>query len=224
MNLSYIMKVATKADSNVIGLGLLAPNAVIEENWKIVSRVDGLKFRIDTTNDIEPNIAVKNLLINLVVSEQADTTREQDYHKTSAISTFLGDTSIMARITRALAIVIKDEINLLRGSVVVGTATAVWDSPNIANGTGITSPNLTVVGAVIGDVVDVSSPVNTAGLIIYGYVSAPNTISLRLQNNTGSAINLVSGTWGVAVRRPRNLTPRTIEDLQNAITAKIQAG
>lgn len=126
-------------------------------------------------------------------------------------------------ILRALVGVLLDELNILRGQI-VGVAQAVWDPANMSNGTGVTSPNLTVQGAAFGDVVDVVAPYSLAGITATAYVSAANTINVRLHNGTGGAVNLASGTWGVCVRRHTALPDRTLAQARTAIANKINAG
>lgn len=126
-------------------------------------------------------------------------------------------------ILRALVGVLLDELNTLRGQI-VGVATAVWDPANMANASGVTSPNVTVNGAAFGDVVDVVAPYTLQGITATAYVSAANTVNVRLHNGTGGAINLASGTWGVCVRRHTALPARTLAQARAAIISKIDAG
>jgi hypothetical protein len=78
-------------------------------------------------------------------------------------------------------------------------ATFAWDPGNLADGTGETSAAVTVTGAAFGDVVLVGAPYDLQGIICTGYVSAADTLRVRLQNETGGAINLASGDWKVRV-------------------------
>ncbi len=58
-----------------------------------------------------------------------------------------------------------------------------------------------IPGVVVGDVV-VIAPRATMGLIIgYARVSAPGAVEFSLENNTGIAVDLVSGTWDYAILR-----------------------
>jgi hypothetical protein len=78
-----------------------------------------------------------------------------------------------------------------------GTAT-IWDPPSIAAGASA-STTVTVTTAKLGDTVKVSPPYTINGLGVSGYVSAANTVTIVLNNNTGGAVDLVSGTWKVYV-------------------------
>ncbi len=81
---------------------------------------------------------------------------------------------------------------LLEGSL-------TWNVGSLVDGAGETSGNITVTGAALGDFVIVSAPVNMQGLIAYGYVSAANTANIRVQNESGSTVDLAEGTWKVRV-------------------------
>ena len=70
-----------------------------------------------------------------------------------------------------------------------------WNPANLADGAGETSPNITVTGAAVGDAVKVYAPYNTQGMLVTGYVSAADTVNIRIQNETTGAIDLASGTW-----------------------------
>lgn len=109
--------------------------------------------------------------------------------------------------------VIGEEANIIDAAVTDATsttrwlkplsATFTWDPGNLADGAGETSVGVTVTGAAlaVGHRVEVSAPYDLQGIICVGYVSAANTVRVRLQNETGGAINLTSGTWRVVVRR-----------------------
>ena len=61
---------------------------------------------------------------------------------------------------------------------------------------GIATFNITVNGAKAGDVVFLSAPAAIeAGLIWSGYVSAANTVTVRIHNTTAGAIDPAIGTW-----------------------------
>ena len=133
----------------------------------------------------------------------------------------------VSKMERAFALVSLDEVNLLRaavGTTRIGSASQVWDPANMANATGVTSPAFTVPGAAFGDEVVPLAPYTLAGVIAMAYVSAANTVVIRLHNGTGAAANLASGTWSVLVRRPTALAARTPAQLKTAVKAKINDG
>lgn len=124
------------------------------------------------------------------------------------------------KLLRCFADVVKDQLNLL--GEVIGTATATWNPASMSTGTGVTSPGVTVTGAAIGDVVDVHPPYTPAGVVVYGFVSAADTVNVRLQNGTGSTVDLASGDWSVVVRRYPGT--RTLGGLRTAIENRIDGG
>ncbi|OPG13628.1 hypothetical protein [Microbispora sp. GKU 823] len=79
------------------------------------------------------------------------------------------------------------------------TASADLDFASIAAGA-VGTASVTVTGAKVGDVVALGAPSGVnASLIWSGYVSAANTVTIRLYNPTGGAIDPASATWKVAV-------------------------
>lgn len=73
----------------------------------------------------------------------------------------------------------------------------VWDPGSLADGTGETSAAITVTGANLGEFIIVAAPYDLQGITCTAYVSATNTVRIRLQNETGGTIDLASGTWRV---------------------------
>ena len=94
----------------------------------------------------------------------------------------------------------------------------------MANATGLTSAAITVTGAAFGDEVRPVAPYSLAGITATAYVSAANTVNIRLHNGTGAAVNLASGTWTVIVRRQPVMAQRTKAQLVTAMQTKITAG
>lgn len=70
---------------------------------------------------------------------------------------------------------------------------ATYDPGNLVDGQGVTT-TVTVSGAVLGDFVEVSFSQDLQGIALTAWVSAPNTVSVRFQNETGAPIDLASGT------------------------------
>ncbi|HYI47507.1 MAG TPA: hypothetical protein VEX35_03490 [Allosphingosinicella sp.] len=81
------------------------------------------------------------------------------------------------------------------------TASTTFDPNNLADGAGQTSGAITVTGAAFGDDVAVAPPYDLQGIVCTGYVSAADNVKIRLQNETGGAIDLASGTWKVVVQK-----------------------
>jgi len=80
-----------------------------------------------------------------------------------------------------------------------GNGSLVWNPANFIDGAGETSGDITVTGAALGDMVQVFPPYSLQGILCQGYVSAADTVNIRLQNETGGAIDLAEGTWKVKV-------------------------
>lgn len=135
------------------------------------------------------------------------------------------------KLARAILIAIMrnavQQFNVLRDQI-IGVTTVTIDPPSLANNSGVTSAAITVTGAAFGDSVDVCAPYDLQGIIASGYVSAANTVRVRLQNATGGAIDLTSGTWKVVVRRHANLPdidlPTAIAAVKADVVAQINAG
>ena len=78
-------------------------------------------------------------------------------------------------------------------------ATTTFNPGTIANSSGVTSSAITVTGAALGDFVMVAAPYDLQGIDATAYVSAANTVKIRLNNLTGAGVTLASGTWRVRV-------------------------
>ncbi|WP_326646679.1 hypothetical protein OG884_18805 [Streptosporangium sp. NBC_01755] len=77
--------------------------------------------------------------------------------------------------------------------------TATLDFASIAAGA-VGTLTATVTGAATGDFAIASPPGNlTAGLVHSAFVSAANTVTIRIINGTAGAIDPASATWGIAV-------------------------
>jgi hypothetical protein len=85
-----------------------------------------------------------------------------------------------------------DTLLNLQGSI-------TWNPGSLAGGAGETSAGITVKGAEFGDFVLVAAPYDLQGITCNGYVSSVNTVKIRIQNETGSTIDLAEGIWKVKV-------------------------
>ena len=81
---------------------------------------------------------------------------------------------------------------------VVGEASETYDAGSIDDGNEEVG-ELTVTGAALGDYCLVSHSIDVADLAITAAVTAANTVTYQLLNNTGGAIDLASGTVKVLV-------------------------
>ena len=79
--------------------------------------------------------------------------------------------------------------------------TCTLDAGNLIDGAGETD-DVTIAGVALGDmVIGASLGVDLVGLTVTGYVSAANTVKFRIQNESGSTVNLASATMKIVVVR-----------------------
>lgn len=84
--------------------------------------------------------------------------------------------------------------SILRGS-------ATYDPGSLADGDGVTT-TVTATGASLGDFAEASFSLDLQGITLTAYVSAPDTVSVRFQNETTFVKDLSSGTIRVNVWKP----------------------
>lgn len=77
------------------------------------------------------------------------------------------------------------------GTALTGSVT--FDPPSLGDGAGTTT-TVTVTGAVPGDFALVSFSLDLQGIAVTAYVSVPDTVSVRFQNETTGTVDLASGT------------------------------
>jgi len=78
---------------------------------------------------------------------------------------------------------------------------ATLDAGSLSDGVGETD-DVTVPGVALGDMVLAASlGVDLVGLTVTGYVSAANTVKFRIQNESGSTVDLASSTLRIVVAR-----------------------
>jgi hypothetical protein len=75
-----------------------------------------------------------------------------------------------------------------------------YNPPSMATGTETTT-TVTVNGAALGDFVQVSFGVDTQGIKLFARVSAANTVTVTLRNDTGGTLDLSSGTLRARVTK-----------------------
>ena len=75
------------------------------------------------------------------------------------------------------------------------------NADSLVDGAG-TSDTITVPGVALGDIIlGISFGVSLAGLTVTGYVSAADTVTLRIQNESTATVDLASTTVRVVVGR-----------------------
>lgn len=77
------------------------------------------------------------------------------------------------------------------------SGTLAWDPGNLVDGAGETSAAIAITGVKFGMHISVAAPYDLQGILAVGYVSSAGNVKIRLQNETGGAINLVNGEWKV---------------------------
>ena len=78
---------------------------------------------------------------------------------------------------------------------------ATLDAGSLVDGAGETD-DITIPGVALGDMVlSASLGVDLVGLTVTGYVSAANTVKFRVQNESGSTVDLASTTLRLVVVR-----------------------
>jgi hypothetical protein len=81
-------------------------------------------------------------------------------------------------------------------SVLVGSKT--WDPANMATDGSVTSTTVTVTGAAVGDPCFASlSTIGANNVLISAHVSSAGTVTVVLENRTGGALDIASGTLRV---------------------------
>lgn len=186
---------------NIVDYGLVVPPLVTDAGEDVFADPTGTA----SVGDAFDAVAAKHQLARTAATAQLNTVEQ------------------LGKVLRAIAATLIDELNLLRGQV-IGVGSAVWNPASMANATGVTSPNVTVTGTRFGDMVDVAAPYSLAGIVATAYVVANDTVAVRLQNGTGAVVDLISGTWNVAVRRPVLMPDRTLAQARTAIENKITVG
>lgn len=78
------------------------------------------------------------------------------------------------------------------------------DPASLADGVGETR-TVTITGAAVGDFVMFAPAIDIAGISITGYVSAANTVSFRIQNESAGTLDIATSNWNILVLRPSKL-------------------
>jgi len=95
---------------------------------------------------------------------------------------------------KALMTAFLADITAIRATLAgILTGSATWNAGSIADGD-MESKDITVTGAAIGDFVLISMGVDVVDLVVSGQVTATDTVTATLANNTGGAVDLASTT------------------------------
>ena len=80
---------------------------------------------------------------------------------------------------------------------------SVFDPANAATGSGtFSATDITVTGAALGDVVLVSFNLDATDAVVTAAVTAANTVTVVVLNNTAGAVNLAAGKLILYVLQP----------------------
>lgn len=101
------------------------------------------------------------------------------------------NTTLQRVLRRLFASVLADQQRYKTGST-------TWDPANLVDGAG-ESKDVTVTGAALGDFAVASLGVDLQGITISAAVKTTNTVTVRLQNESGGALDLASSTVRVLV-------------------------
>ena len=82
-----------------------------------------------------------------------------------------------------------------------GTASGALDFASTADGA-TDDQTITLTGAAIGDLVVLGTPTPAAGTWYQAWVSAADTVTIRLHNESGAAVDPAGATFNVMVMRP----------------------
>ena len=88
------------------------------------------------------------------------------------------------------------------GNIGYGFGSATYDPPSLVDGSGVTT-TVSTPGARIGDASVVAFSNNLQGITATAWVDVSDQVSVRLQNETGSTIDLASGTLRTWIERRR---------------------
>jgi hypothetical protein len=94
------------------------------------------------------------------------------------------------------------QISLSTFAVTQLEVTTTWNPSSIANGAE-EAKEITVTGAALGDYAIASFSLDVSDLQLDANVTAANTVTAVLSNNTGAAVDLASGTLSVLVFKAR---------------------
>ena len=111
------------------------------------------------------------------------------------------------------------DLETLRQGVAELIGSATYDPASLADGAGATT-TIAVTSAALGDFVRVSFSLDLQGILLFAWVSATGTVSVRFQNESGGTVDLASGTLTVAVATPGNVD--TVADLTAAQIDTVQ--
>src|SRR5262245_25911549 len=98
----------------------------------------------------------------------------------------------------------RNQFQDLFSEVIVYTDNA-FDPANAATGSGtFSATDITITGAALGDLVLCSFNLDATDAVVTAAVTAANTVTVVVLNNTAGAVNLAAGTLRVWVLKPNS--------------------
>ena len=202
--------------NNTIGIYVLTTDAAVPASLQVLGNLfkDNSSYAIETAStgvaaqvlDIDGNTLISSDIATkqstgVVINGAITTARFGRNTFSDNYNTNLIETSFANRATKAVLALNSPTISrmkLLDAINYINTVT--YDPASIASGSGITT-TMSVPGAAVGDLVDVSFSQPLQGLQLWGWVSGPDVVSVRFHNQTSAAVDLASGTLTVRVRK-----------------------
>ena len=114
------------------------------------------------------------------------------------MATKIAHLNIDPDLRKALADIVADVAAVRSPLAGMLSGSVTYDAASLIDAAGATT-TVTVTGAALGDFAMASLNVDVAGITVTAYVSATNTVSVRLQNESGGTLDLASATLAVRV-------------------------
>jgi hypothetical protein len=109
------------------------------------------------------------------------------------MATNISGLNIEPELKKALSDIVTDIAAARSPLAALLTGSETYDAASLVDGAGTTN-DVTVTGAVLGDFAMASLGVSAAGITVTAYVSAADTVSVRVQNESGGTLDLASTT------------------------------
>lgn len=202
--------------NNNSGVYIQATNAAAAISLDILGNLfkDNITFAVEAAStgsaaqllNIDQNTVISSDIANkqatgFVINGAVSTARFGQNTFSANYNTNLVESNFANRATKAVLVLNAaaiEHMKLLDAINYVGTAT--YDPASLASGAGATT-TVSVPGAAVGDIVDVAFSQPLVGVQLWGWVSGPNVVSVRFHNQTGTAVDLASGTIAARVRK-----------------------
>ncbi|MGI0034278.1 MAG: hypothetical protein ACRD98_00220 [Nitrososphaera sp.] len=82
------------------------------------------------------------------------------------------------------------------------TSLVTYNPGSLLDAAGETSAAFSVPGAALGDFVMCAAPYDLQGITVTAYVSAADSVRVRVQNESAATVDLASGSWKLIVLKP----------------------